>query len=203
MDTNCRKTPKKKKKRRRRRRRRMKKNKSLSAAVSRPFRPLIMKSEARQDCLRKSSQTVTAACSQLWENVQASTSTTLGEDTYSSVDQQNGGMQQKHLKDEPKQDSLYSLADYCSSFFDNRKVVSSPDVLIPDTSVAIGVTNQAGQTCPPGVVLQDPANPDAVFNTEETVSADVHSGSSQGDATNQEDDMMSPFSWVRRVRLNP
>lgn len=88
-----------------------------------------------------------------------------------------------------------SLADYCSSFFDKRKVVSSPDVFIPDTPVAIGVTNQAGQTRPPGVELQDPANPDAVFNTGETVSA-AHCGPSQGDATEQEDVMTSPFSWV-------
>lgn len=35
--------------------------------VLQPFRPLIMKSEARQDCLRKSSPTVTAACSQVGE----------------------------------------------------------------------------------------------------------------------------------------
>ncbi|KAF5888621.1 zinc finger protein, partial [Clarias magur] len=105
------------------------------------FKPFKMKSESRQQCLRESPQTSAAAWSQFGENVQTSNSTILSEDF---VDQQTKGMHVQHLKEErPVKHSLYALADYCGSFFNNKyKMVSSRGITFP-APVTVEATNQA------------------------------------------------------------
>ncbi|XP_062857002.1 zinc finger protein 84-like [Trichomycterus rosablanca] len=86
----------------------------------------------------------------------------LSEGTSSLVGRQNGEFQTKLLKEEERySDEDYLYCEECRSFYISKCELHGPALFIPDTPVPMGVVDRARRTLPPGLEVRESGIPDA------------------------------------------
>ncbi|XP_067090248.1 histone-lysine N-methyltransferase PRDM9-like [Osmerus mordax] len=101
-------------------------------------------------------------------------------------------------QEEPKDDH-YFYCEECNSFFIEECDLHGAPLFVPDTPAALGLTDRARLTLPPGLEVRRSNIPRAglgVFNCGGVVAKGTHYGPYEGEVKEEEEAIESGYSWV-------